>query len=79
MELLLYTRPNCPLCDEAKQLLHLLQDDVSFSWQEVNIEEDDALHERFCISIPVIMHNGDILQQGNVDYSELEEAITARL
>ncbi|OCS91653.1 glutaredoxin family protein [Caryophanon latum] len=79
MELLLYTRPNCPLCDDAKQLLHLLQDDFSFTWQEVNIEENDALHEQFCIMIPVIVHNGDILQQGNVDYIELEEAITARL
>lgn len=50
----LYTRPECKLCDEAKVLLADLQAKYPHALAEVNIESDDSLHARYVDQIPVI-------------------------
>ena len=46
-ELVLYARPGCHLCDEARAGLEaLLADGARFELEEVDIESDDALHRR---------------------------------
>lgn len=75
MHMTLYMRPNCSLCVEAKQLLHILQQDVPFTLEEINIEHDDALHEQWMLLIPAVVHEGTIIQHGALDYIELEEAL----
>ena len=43
----LYGRPDCHLCDEAREgLLELRSDGLGFELQEVNIEADDELQAR---------------------------------
>ncbi|HSP21084.1 MAG TPA: glutaredoxin family protein [Planococcus sp. (in: firmicutes)] len=71
----LFTRANCPLCDEAKLMLKLVQEDFDIEWVEVDIESDDALHEKYMLIIPVIEHNGKTVIYGNVGYIELLEAL----
>ncbi|WP_033542501.1 glutaredoxin family protein [Planococcus sp. CAU13] len=73
--LTLYTRPNCPLCDEAKLMLHLVQEDFPLEYTEVNIEDDDAVHEKYMLMIPVLEQEGNILLYGNIGYAELLEAL----
>lgn len=71
----LYTRPNCPLCDEAKMMMELVQEDFSFEYEEVNIESDDAIHEKYMLMIPVIEKDGEVIIYGNIGYIELLEAL----
>ena len=54
----IYTRPGCHLCDEAKStiLREALSD--SFILEEVNIDCDPELKERYSTEIPVIFING---------------------
>lgn len=73
--LTLYTRPNCPLCDEAKLMLNLVQEDFPIEYQEVNIEEDDLLHEKYMLMIPVLEQNNEILIYGKIGYAEILEAL----
>ncbi|WP_203334277.1 glutaredoxin family protein [Planococcus beigongshangi] len=73
--LTLYTRPNCPLCEEAKLMLQLVQEDFPIGFTEVNIEEDDVLHEKYMIMIPVLEQENEILIYGNIGYAELLEAL----
>ncbi|MEI4770460.1 glutaredoxin family protein [Psychrobacillus sp. FJAT-51614] len=75
MEVNFYTRPGCHLCDDARLMLKLVQEDISFEINEVNIEEDDELHEKFMLMIPVIEYNDKIIQYGRVDYATLLEAL----
>jgi glutaredoxin len=49
----IYTRPGCHLCDEAKVAIHGSGCDGEFSLEEVNIDEDPALGERYGNDIPV--------------------------
>ena len=71
----LYTRQNCPLCEEAKLMLQLVQEDFPFDYEEVDIESDDALHEKYMLMIPVIEKNQEIILYGKIGYVELLEAL----
>lgn len=73
--LTLYTRPNCPLCEEAKLMLKLIQEDFPVEFKEVNIEEDDRLHEKYMLMIPVLEQDGKVLIYGNIGYAEILEAL----
>ena len=71
----IYTRKNCELCEEAKLMLQLVQEDFPFDYEEVDIESDDALHEKYMLMIPVIEKNQEIILYGKIGYVELLEAL----
>lgn len=70
-----YSRPGCHLCEEGLITLKLLQEDFQFEIDLINIEEDDALHEKYMLMIPVVEKNGEVLQYGILDYVTLYEAL----
>jgi glutaredoxin len=55
---ILYTRPGCHLCEEAKQEMLAAGCAGQYTLEEVNIETDAALKERYGREIPVIIING---------------------
>jgi hypothetical protein len=54
MSLILYTRPNCPLCDEARDVLRVALTGTGVVVEEVDIEDDEALEARYGWLIPVV-------------------------
>jgi glutaredoxin len=61
-QVVLYGRPECHLCDEARQLLNdILAEATDLQLVERNIEDDDALHQRFLERIPVIELEGRVI------------------
>lgn len=70
-----YSRPNCRLCKEGMDLLKLVQEDKDFIIEEINIEEDEVLHEKYLMQIPVVMKDGRIVQAGLLDYVTLLDEI----
>ncbi|WP_342598820.1 glutaredoxin family protein [Psychrobacillus sp. FSL H8-0483] len=70
-----YTRPGCHLCEDARLMLKLVQEDISFEINEVNIEEDDELHEKYMLMIPVVEFENEIIQYGQIDYVTLLDAL----
>ncbi|WP_299515853.1 glutaredoxin family protein [uncultured Rummeliibacillus sp.] len=75
MEIIYYGRPNCGLCEEGKLMLQLVREDVPFGIKEVNIEDDDELHKKYMLMIPVVEKDGQIIQYGALDYVTLLEGI----
>ena len=55
---ILYTRPGCHLCEEAKEQMLLAGCAEQYTLEEINIEADAALKERYGWEIPVIFING---------------------
>jgi glutaredoxin len=55
---IIYTRPGCHLCDEAKAAIDGSGCEGEFSLEEVNIDENEVLRERYGNDIPVIFING---------------------
>ena len=60
----LYGRPDCHLCDEARAgLARLRAEGLDFELQEVDIETDRELHRRFLERIPVVELDGQIVSE----------------
>ena len=58
IEVVVYSKPGCCLCDEVKEKLKRLQASHAFNLREVNILEDPEAHEKFKEEIPVVSING---------------------
>lgn len=58
LDIIVYSKPGCCLCDDLKGQLRRLQQTVSFEWREVNILEDAAAFDKFRYEIPVVFVNG---------------------
>lgn len=60
----LYTRPGCHLCDEARQAIVGLRDELPpFELREVNIEQDEDLMGRYLERIPVVAVDGEVVSE----------------
>ena len=55
---ILYTRPGCHLCEEAKAEMLAAGCGDEYVLEEVNIETDPTLEEQYGWEIPVIVING---------------------
>jgi glutaredoxin len=58
MEVVIYSKPGCHLCDVVKAQLARLRVSIAFELREVNILEDAASLEKFKEEIPVVFING---------------------
>jgi len=55
---IIYSRPGCHLCDEAKAVIMNAGCSDQFTFEEVNIESDDELLRKYKYDIPVIAIDG---------------------
>lgn len=70
-----FSRSNCELCVEGLRTLKLVQEDIIFDIEIIDIEADEVLHEKYMLMIPVVEKDGHILQYGNLDYATLAQAL----
>jgi glutaredoxin len=75
MSLVLYGRPGCHLCDDARAVLRR----VGHPFEEVDIESDDALLRRYLERIPVIALDGEELWDFFVDEADLRVRLGSRV
>lgn len=73
-EIVVYSKPDCCLCEEVKGQLARLQEQHAFTWREINILEDRAAYEQFKEEIPVIFIKGRKAFKYRID-----EAVLLRL
>ena len=55
---IIYSRPGCHLCDEAKAAIRNAGCDESFVLEEIDIESDHELLKKYQYDIPVVMIDG---------------------
>ena len=55
---IIYSRPGCHLCEEAKKVIEASGYREEYTLEEINIESDAGLLRRYCYDIPVITING---------------------
>jgi hypothetical protein len=61
-QVILYSKPDCCLCDDLKALLQDIEDEFQFLLVERNIEHDLEKFDRFRYLIPVLdIENGPLL------------------
>lgn len=55
---IVYSRPGCHLCDEAKAVIQNAGCSDQFTLEEINIESDDELLRKYKYDIPVVTIDG---------------------
>lgn len=53
-----YSKNECPLCEEAEAVLHEVQAELGFELRRIDIYSDPELYERYKHDIPVIAVDG---------------------
>lgn len=75
-EVVLYTRDGCRLCDRLKQRLDRLGEQYEFKLVEVDIDQDEALRERYGEHIPVVAVGGEEVCRHRLDREAFVKKLT---
>lgn len=75
LQVYFYTKTHCPLCEDAKALLLLLQQDYPFELKERDIYSNDVWLEAYQIRIPVVEINGQQLDAIEINYDSLKQTL----
>lgn len=73
-----YMRENCALCSEGLLQINLaLQElrDVKLKVNQINIDQDDQLQEKYMVRIPVLTHEETVVQEGVIDFVHIYDYI----
>ncbi|MBZ5734792.1 glutaredoxin family protein [Nocardioides sp. TRM66260-LWL] len=71
----LYSRPGCHLCDDARAVIAAVCAELGEAFDEVSIDDDPALQERFGHEIPVTFVDGRQHDFWRVDPVRLRRAL----
>lgn len=78
IQVTLYSKAECPLCDEALEALEELAAEYGFRIQKVDITRDEQLYARFHEVVPVVDVEGTLLF-APIDPRELRQVVEAAL
>ena len=78
LQVLLYTRAACPLCDEAAELLDGYQKRYGFVLAAKNVDEAVELVREFGQCVPVVTINGQVRFRGRINEVLLQRILHAK-
>jgi glutaredoxin len=70
---IVYSRPGCHLCDEAKEAIRLAGCDEAFTLEEINIETSRELLLKYQFEIPVVTIDGNEAFRHRVEPQKFRE------
>lgn len=73
--MLLYTRPGCHLCDDAREIIDRVCAETGATYDEIDISTDDDLTRRYGEEIPVTFVDGQQHDFWRVDEARLRAAL----
>lgn len=79
VQVMLYMKKECALCDEILDLLKILEADYPIEIEEIDIYQDDALLEKYHIDIPVVKIKDEEITARYVTFEKLETTIKNNL
>jgi glutaredoxin len=71
----LYSRPGCHLCDEARATLARVRSELPFALEERDIERDPALLRAYLERIPVVTIDGEEAFELELDEAAVRERL----
>src|SRR5438046_6682452 len=77
LDVILYTRKGCHLCEEAWQQLEDARRRYRFTLRTQDVDTDPALRERYGEQVPVVTVNGKVRFRGGVNRILLDRLLHA--
>ena len=75
LQITLYTRPGCHLCEEARQQMAPVLAEFGAELLEVNIDADPALRDLYSNDVPVIFLGARKIAKHRVDLVQLRRQL----
>jgi glutaredoxin len=72
---IVYSKPGCHLCDEAKEVIKGAQLDDAFELEEINIQTSRELMLKYQFDIPVVTIDGREAFRHRVDTEEFRRLV----
>ncbi|MBI2956144.1 MAG: glutaredoxin family protein [Acidobacteria bacterium] len=79
MELTLYTRGSCHLCEEAKAALKPLLREFNLALHEVDVDSQPELAAQFGEEVPVVFFAGRKVAKHRVDVKQLRRRLQEQI
>ncbi len=70
-------KPDCHLCEDARAVVAGLAEELGFSWEELDILQDEELYRKYWEQIPVTLVDGRQHDFWRVDPQRLRKALGA--
>lgn len=70
-----YSKKDCHLCDIAKETLLKIQQELPFSLNEIDIEKDKTAFEKYKYLIPVIEIDGERVFNYRINETEMKKIL----
>lgn len=77
MQVLVYSKPRCSTCDDARELLEEARAHFRFELTVRNVYEDEALFAKYRYTVPVVVVGGIEVLSLKFTQQELEAALAA--
>ncbi len=74
-KIVLYSKPGCHLCEIAKDALSSLKGEFDYELEEVNINDDPDLFEKYKYTIPVMVIDQKTMLESRIDTYKLRRAL----
>ncbi|HET6741066.1 MAG TPA: glutaredoxin family protein [Kribbella sp.] len=71
----MYGKPGCHLCDDAREVIQAVCAEAGVEWTEVDITQDDRLFTQYGEQIPVTFVDGKQHDFWRVDPARLRKAL----
>lgn len=75
INMVIYSKSGCCLCDKAKAILLRVQIEIPFTLQEIDISQNQALFEKYQYVIPVVAINGQDLFISKISEFRVRKAL----
>jgi hypothetical protein len=72
---LLYSRPDCGLCEEMLRELQALPEVAGLTIDVVDVDRDAGTRQRYGHKIPVLLLGGELVCHGRLDAEEVFKAL----
>ena len=71
----MYSRSRCGLCDEAREAILSIREEVPFRYEEVLIDGHEDLEREYGLRVPVVLVDGEEAFEVQVDLADLRAAL----
>lgn len=71
-------RPGCHLCEDAEKVVQTVCERLALPWEQINIEDDAELYERYQDEIPVLLLDGKKTFKYHIGEKALSTALLRR-
>jgi glutaredoxin len=71
----LFSRPRCGLCDEARRVILDQRERGDFAFEEIDVQGDDDLEREYGLRVPVVLVDGEERFEVTVDPARLAEEL----